>query len=487
MRRAVSAKNVVATYTLATPHTALNVAATRTLGASVATYSTEVPLDNLVTFCEGMKAGDFTPQDALDATLTTIKARNPPLNAITELRREVKREVADVTSGNGKLKGVPVLVKDSVDIKGMKTTLGSPMLRDGLAGNIFKNPKKKNAPLIDALQAEGALIVGKTNLPEKGVDVQTFNEMWGTTNNPYDTSLTPAGSSGGSAVSVAAGMVPLAIGSDLAGSLRIPAAYNGLSTIRSSPGRVSMEGHTPPGMQTGSESESSLTFGPLVRDVASIELFMEAIAGHPGMLESYNKCVTPEASSVKVAITSAFPKIETDVEIVDTLESKLPAALRAGSVNVENIQCPEFDFRNIGKAYFMYASRLFIEHGASSPEVLAKADKIRDAAREEMDRVLEKYDVWVHPAAAALPFPHNPKQRKVSINGQMVPYWNATLPYVTLGTVTSHPIMVIPLGMSKEGLPIGAQFVGRKGEDEKLLAIGRLFESLVEGCPPPQL
>ena len=169
------------------------------------------------------------------------------------------------------LAGVSVLVKEVLDVAGLATTLGSHTLQRGAAGALFTRPRAVDSEVVAALKAAGAVVLGKTNVPEKGLDVQAFNPLFGTTGNPYDPARTSGGSSGGSAAAVASGLVPLAIGSDLAGSLRIPAHFCGVCSLRASPGRVPTAGHTPPAAVEGPEAESSLAIGALARDVDSNE------------------------------------------------------------------------------------------------------------------------------------------------------------------------------------------------------------------------
>ena len=173
--------------------------------------------------------------------------------------------------GAAVLDGVPVLVKDSIAVRGMPLVVGDPA-RAGAP------PEPADAPLVARLRAAGAVVVGKTNVPEGSLDLQTFNAVFGRTVNPYDTARTPGGSSGGSAAAVAAGMVPLAVGSDLGGSLRLPAAFCGVSSIRPSARRLPSAGHVP----AARLEAAPLTLGAIARDVPLLERFMQAACAPAG-------------------------------------------------------------------------------------------------------------------------------------------------------------------------------------------------------------
>ena len=229
-----------------------------------------MPSSNLVRpLVAALRSGATTASAVASASRERMAALQPVLKAMTVMasKGDVASQAEEAGAGGGALAGVPVVVKDCLDVKGYATTLGSPELCGGVAGAIFTRKRAADAPAIQALRDAGAIIMGKSNLPVKGLDVQTFNPMYGTACTPWDTTRTCGGSSGGSAAAVGAGIVPLAVGTDLAGSLRIPAAFCGVASLRASPGRVSTMGLTPPAMQEGPESESSLSVGPIAGDV----------------------------------------------------------------------------------------------------------------------------------------------------------------------------------------------------------------------------
>ena len=201
------------------------------------------------------------------SALSRIKAVNGDLNAVVHAIDPPSSSTdagVDVGPGSPLLASLPILVKDSIDVAGMPTVCGLP-------GRQGSDPAPADAPLIARLRRAGAEIIGKTNVPAGCLDMQTFNKVHGRTNNPYDPQRTPGGSSGGSAAAVAAGMVELAIGSDLAGSLRVPASFCGVSSVKPTARRLSPRGHVPP----AACMQNNLTLGALARDVRTLERFMQ--------------------------------------------------------------------------------------------------------------------------------------------------------------------------------------------------------------------
>ena len=205
----------------------------------------------------------------VERALRRIQAVNGDLNAVVHAIESLpSSSAADGTErSRAVLGGVPVLVKDSIDVLGMPTVCGLEDRKDS-------GPVRTDAPLIARLRLHGAEIIGKTNVPAGCLDFACFNTVYGRTNNPYDLARTPGGSSGGSAAAVAAGMVELAIGSDLAGSLRVPASFCGVSSIKPTARRISPRGHVPP----AACMQNNLTLGALSRDVRTLERFMQVRA-----------------------------------------------------------------------------------------------------------------------------------------------------------------------------------------------------------------
>ena len=443
-----------------------------------------------------LKAGETTAVAVAEAARSRIVETQPVLKAATVLssKQEVVAQAEAAASAGGSLAGVPILVKDCLDVKGFATTLGSPELCRGLAGSVYTRKRAADAPAVGKLREAGAVIMGKSNLPDKGLDVQTFNDMYGTTGTPYDPSRAAGGSSGGSAAAVSAGLVPLAVGTDLAGSLRIPAAFCGISSLRPSPGRVPSGGISPPAMQTGPEFESSLQVGPMAKDISGLEAFLEAAAVGPDLSSPF--VAGTAAKAPKVLITPALAKAPTDDRIQEMLRTTLPEILAgaqsSSSSSPPPVECtvgdgPALDQKAIGAAYFSFARRLFIEHGPPSPKHLASAVEVRDALRKQLDdELFGDYDAWILPVCGTLPFAHNPDQLPIPMSGQEkdVPYWRCFLPYALPFTVSSSPVLTMPVGMV-DGLPVGVQVVGKQNGDEALLAVGKAIEAAVGPLPQP--
>ena len=220
------------------------------------------------------------------------------------------------------LKGVPVAVKEVIDVEGFPTTLCDPSLRTSFAAALYTRNKsaEQEATIVTKLKEAGAIIIGKTNIPKKGLDVQCSNADHGTTTNPWDPLRTSGGSSGGSCVAVATGMVPLALGTDLGGSLRIPASFCGVSSIRCSYGVIPTKGQQPPAAPPGDdEAESSLQVGPIARDVRTLERFFRGtkLLNIPEENHDDNDDATP----IKIALSTGIGGMESDYVVKDFLES----------------------------------------------------------------------------------------------------------------------------------------------------------------------
>ena len=381
------------------------------------------------------------------------------------------------------LNGVPFLVKEVINVENFATTLGDPSLKRSFASALFTRSKTKDeeAGLVKTLKELGGVVVGKTNIPLKGLDVQCENPMYGLTLNPNDTSKTCGGSSGGSAVAVKLGMVPFALGSDLAGSLRIPAAFCGVTSMRCSYGKLPVTGHVPPAPPASDvEAESSLQIGPICQDIGSLQTFLSLVEGNvvvekdPG-----SQPASLKPSEVSVALSSQIGGFAVDARVSAYLqEDFVPSLQQAGIkdvVDVNDISSTSFDLKQINKAYIAFSKRFFVEmNGRSSEKALDNAVIYREELRQIIDGIIGENDALILPTCpAGLPFDLNPKKSRINVHqedgaSKAVPYWPAVLTYVLPFTISGHPVVTLPIG--KIGaLPLGVQVVGKRGSDEHLL------------------
>ena len=439
---------------------------------------------------------EVSARDVMTAHLARIERINPRVNAIVTLVAE--RALADAARADemtvrggplGVLHGLPVAHKDLVDTAGIRTTRGSPFYRDTVP--------TIDAPIVTRIRAAGAITCGKTNTPEFGAGSQTFNSVFGATRNPYDLTKTCGGSSGGAAVALACGMVPIADGSDTGGSLRNPAAYCNVVGIRPSPGRV-------PG---GSGSWSPLSVsGPMARSVADVALFLSAIAGFdPGsplsIPEDGSRFRTPlerEFKGVRVAWWRGLGGIPFEPEIRRIIDGHRRTFESLGCL----VQEAEPDFTGVDQAFpaLRYAAnhpqyaplvrqrpewvKDTIKYEVAEAERMTAADYGRAFARqslmyEQSRRFFERYDYFVLPVTQVSPFDVNVPYPTQIAGTPMTTYvdWMRSCWYVSF---MSNPAISVPAGFTPEGLPVGIQIVGRHRDEWSVLQIAHAFEQATQ-------
>jgi len=423
------------------------------------------------------------------ACLEAIQRLDDKLSAVVHTDPEVVNIPEDTAAKSSELplQGMCVLVKDSIDVKGMPTVVGEKER----VGNIAT----EDAPIVARLREAGAVMVGKTNVPVGCLDLQTFNDVFGVTKNPYDLSLTPGGSSGGSAAAVASGMVSLALGSDLSGSLRVPASFCGVASLRPTDKRVPVLGHTPPAychqnnLQMGAIADSSSTLNAFMQ-AASIGKSMGA-DGLPPV--TWRHVSPPSPRDIRILLTTSLPSVPTQAAIVDAMEA-FGEQLEGWGVQVVRT-APSLDRKSLFRAHKLFsdlclsvapspgANPLVKRPGDVSPtaQQLAAAERVRDEHRLILNGFLEggAFTAWVLPAAGVLPFAHNPAHEPLDVDGTAVPYWQPLLGYAFQASTCGNPVV---------SLPVGAQVIGRMWEDEELLALSSTLELLLaEPCPPPPI
>ena len=441
-----------------------------------------------------IRSREISASEVLEAHLAQIERINPYVNAIITLLPEQARAqaaAADAALARGEelgpLGGLPIAHKDTTDTRGIRTTYGSPLYRDHVP--------TANALIVERIQRAGAIPIGKTNVPEFGAGSQTFNTVFGTTLNPYDLTKTPGGSSGGAAVALATGMIPIADGSDLGGSLRNPGGYCNVVGYRPSAGRV-------PNDPSGNYWFDLTTTGPLARTVADIALLLQAIAGpdprvpvsldDPGAtfaapldrdLRGVRVAWSPRLGDLPVdprttAVLEAHRAVLTDLGcVVEEVDPPLEGAdevfetLRAW--NMERGHGAEYDTR---RADLKDAVVWNIEQGRklSGPDV-ARASALRSALWERVQAFFDRHEFLCLPVSQLPPFDVSLTWPTEVAGVPMATYieWMRTCSRIT---VTGHPSVSVPSGFTDEGLPVGLQIVGRHRADLDLLRIARAFE-----------
>lgn len=439
----------------------------------------------------------LSPVELARACLNVYEKLNPALNAIVTLNERVLEEARalETKPPKGLLYGLPVGIKDTTDTRELRTTYGSPAYRDHVPD--------RDAEIVARLKAAGALILGKTNTPAFAVGGETTNAVFGATRNPWDITRSPGGSTGGGAVAVATGMVALADGTDLGGSLRMPASFCGIVGLRPSPGIV---------------PEDSVSFlrdrlsvaGGLGRTAGDVGLFMRAVAGpydarplpypahHPGfvlpelranMRLGYCDHLTDFEPAPIVAATcrSAINSLKSRSISVKSVDLSLTDAPRAFAVlRAHHLLAVHRNRLNQPEAAGEHLTQNLSEAQSYSALNLADAELIVDRILRTFRRVFQEVDFLLTPTTTVLPFRLVDGYPRRIENTVLSTYYDWFAPTSVL-SLTGLPVASVPCGLSPEGLPVGIQIVGKPCQEAAVLALATLMQ---ERCPislPPIL
>lgn len=448
-----------------------------------------------VELSRGIAAGEISPVEVVEAVLERVRECNPKINAVVtlleeEARREAERAEREAKSGVRRpMLGVPVTIKDNILTKGVRTTYGSKMFENFVP--------KEDAILVERLKKAGAIIIGKTNLPEFGLIPITDNPLFGATRNPWDLERTPGGSSGGAAAAVASGMCPVAIGNDGGGSIRIPSALCGVYGFKPSLWRVPSHHDIPVFLDMVSN-------GPITRTVSDAALVMDVISGPderdrlslPAVNFSYLErleegvegkrfayspnlgyaTVEPEVEELTRRAAFSFEKAGAEVEEVKVeipnLESEMVTLVVAEVVTMVGDRLEEWK----KVAYPLYLSFL------SLADMLSFKDYVKVRIRREelwdsVRKIFEKYDFLLTPTTAVPAFKLEEGMGPTEIAGTPVgPLgW---MPFTYPFNFTGQPAASVPCGFTRNGLPVGLQIVGRRHDDLGVLQASRAFEKV---------
>ena len=449
-----------------------------------------------------LKSGDVSPLDLLDSLEARIGEVDGLVNALPTLcldraRDQARSMMEKPVEARGQLAGLPIAIKDLDPVAGVRTTWGSPIYSDFV-------PKRSDC-MVEILESNGAIVYAKSNTPEFGAGANTFNEVFGATVNPFDTTKSCAGSSGGSAVALATGQAWLATGSDLGGSLRNPASFCSVVGLRPSPGRVA---HGPAGPGACPRDlldipgQPFLVAGPMARNVSDVALLLEAMVGHhpadpislPSTRESFVEAVSCPRRPDRVAFSRDLGVTPVDAEVASICEaaamrfSELGCAVEEAHPDFSDLQ----DIFHTWRAMLYYVSKkgLLENHrDALKPEVIWNIEQAAsltadDFARIEIARAsylsraaafFEDFDILVCPATIVPPYPV--EQRHVDRIGDHV--FSNYFEWLTIAyaiTLTGHPAMSVPAGFTRSGLPVGLQIVGKPRGEADLLAAASLYE-----------
>jgi amidase len=449
-----------------------------------------------------------SPVEVVEAHLNRIERINPSLNAIVTVAADALEQAraaeAALMSGEiGPLLGLPLTVKDTIDTRDLQTTSGSRLRANHVP--------ERDATVVARLKSAGAIILGKTNTAEMAAYYESDNPVFGHTNNPYDLSRTPGGSSGGEATAIAACLSPAGIGSDLAGSVRLPAHFCGITGLKPTTGRVSMDGHVPAAV---SSLALGACIGPMARSVADLSLLFGVIA-EATQFEMMDReasidhgvaalrgqrvawyaddgiaPVTRETHEAVGAAAKALLKAGFEVD-----EAKPPGVADGFRLWIElfsravTAQLHEF-YRGREDQAGPQVSRMLgkfdeltdLDARVSEAEKLAAAVLERERLREELLRWMRATPVIVAPVGATCALAHG--TQRVDVNGESISVFRA-LSYSQTFNVFGLPSVVVPAGRSAEGLPIGVQLIGRPFEERTVLAVAEIIEQALGGWQRP--
>jgi amidase len=462
----------------------------------------ELIRESACTIVDKLRAGEVTPLDLLDMVEKRIAEIDGKVNALPTLcfdraRAHAKDLMKKPAGARGLLAGLPLPIKDLTDVGGVLTTQGSPIYKDRV-------PARSDV-LVEHLEQNGGVIFAKSNTPEFGAGANTFNEVFGATRNPWDTSRSAAGSSGGAAVALATGMAWLAHGSDMGGSLRNPASFCGIVGLRPSIGRVA---HTP-------QFKVDRTLGvqgPMARNVEDLALLLDAMSGEhpadplslPKLPASFLSAARSDSKPKRVAYSTDLGITPVDPEVASITRKAAQRFAEAGAIVEETHpdlreahECfhvlRAFDFA-VSKAALLRNHRDLlkpeviwnIEEGLKlSVEKLERAEAQRIAMAGRALEFFETYDLLLTPATIVAPFPVE-NRYVAECAGKKFDNYVEWLGIVYAITLACCPALSLPCGFTTSGLPVGLQMVGPPRGEAQLLAGAKLLEDIlgVRGTTP---
>jgi amidase len=434
-----------------------------------------------------MASRQVSSRELLGLYLDRVERINPAVNAIVTLdaeRAEVRAGAADDARARGEswgpMHGLPITVKDVFETQGLRTTAGALELSDYVPD--------RDAVLVARLRRAGAVIFAKTNTPTMAADGQTFNELFGTTNNPWDLGRTPGGSSGGCGAALAAGLTPLSFGSDIAGSIRIPANFCGVYGHKPTFGLVPQRGHIPgpPGQLIDRDIN---VVGPLARDARDLDLAMSVLAG-PMTQEAlaWHAPMPPPAGrelrELRVGAWLDDPACPVDATLRGRFDA-LVDALRDAGATVDTDARPAFEFAEAFDL-FLHLLRIRPDEVTTHADWL-RLDERRQAFREQWAALFDRYDVLLCPVCSTPPFPHDQRpreERQYLINGEARPM-SDYVGWVGIVGMAYLPSTATPLGVNAAGLPVGVQVVGPHLADRRTIDVAGRLAQIIGGFSRP--
>lgn len=415
---------------------------------------------------DALAAGQTSSVEATRAMIARIEAGDGEINAVVvrdfdrALERAAEADARLAAGERAPLLGLPMTVKESIDMAGLPSTWGMPEHAEHVA--------RRDAVVVDRLRAAGAVIVGKTNVSPALADLQAVNEVYGATHNPYLHGRTPGGSSGGSAAALAAEFTTLEVGSDIGGSIRLPAGFCGMWGLKPTYGLVSMHGHFLPGTD-GADLPLGVV-GPLARSADDLDLLLSVLADHP---------LAPprELPAPRVAVVAPHPVAPVGADVAAAVDRTVAAIEAAGGVVDRSPHLPDLTAQH--KAYVKLLNTT-LAHGAVPPGRdpltasgwLDLLDAQSRAAREWDDVLAERYDYVLAPTFSRTAFPIDDTDiagRTLDVDGEPVPC-ATQLAWAGMATYSGLPSVSFPAGRGNDDLPVGLQLIGPRYADRDVIA-----------------
>jgi amidase len=462
---------------------------------------------------QALRTRKVSSSELVAQAIARIETLGKRLNAVVVRNFAGAREAAQAADAalardeQRPLLGIPMTVKESFNVAGLPTTWGNPQFKDFMAA--------EDAVAVSRLKRAGAIILGKTNVPLQLADIQSYNQVYGTTNNPWDLDRTPGGSSGGSAAALAAGFTPLCLGSDLGGSLRVPAHFCGVFAHKPSLGLVPERGHTPPGVPPIARDADLAVIGPMARTAADLETALDVLAGpdeeRAGI--GYQLALRPprhdELASFRVLLIDTHPLMPTG-SLVKTVLGDVSERLARSGVKLAHTSPLLPDLAASARTFMRLWSSF---RGAVAPQshyqemqhaaqalaatddgLVAErtrgavmshrdwfaADAARARLRQQWRSLFREWDVVICPVMAGPATRHDHSEpveaRTLQIDGKAYPFRDTYLVWSELATSSGLPATVVPMASSESHLPVGVQIVGPYLEDRTTLRLAQLME-----------
>ena len=460
-----------------------------------------------------LRAKRISARELLDAHVARNDRVAAAINAVVEMDlARAQRDAAAIDEARangdplGPLAGIPMTIKDGYDVENMPATAGNPAYKE-------RAKTCADAAVVKQVRNAGAVIWGKTNVPFMLADIQSYNAIYGTTNNPYDATKTPGGSSGGAAAALASGVTPLEIGSDIGGSLRHPAGFCGVTALKPTWGLLSMRGQLPPAPDSFVEMDLAVA-GPMARNVDDLKLLWSVLRGtaeqprrdvkgarvavwddEPSwpLARDARDAVTRAAEALASAgahVERAKPRID-GAELMDFYDVMLTAILAAG---LPERMLAAFEATRGADAEVAArggpgaaAARYRLRATASFRE-LARAEVKQQAHKDILTELFARYDAIVMPTSTVTAFPHQHEpgfqDRMLDVDGKQVPYAHI-LDWISLATALYAPSLAVNAGQTPRGIPVGVQIVGPWHGEDRLFDFAAAIEDTAGGFKPP--